>query len=113
MIGRAAIGYPFIFRRISHYLDTGEILPEQERGERLEDFFDYVALCRNYDMLSFNDLKLNAQWFIRGMDNVKKVRVEINKTQDIDSIIGIMRGLDNVFNFTKSMGPGSGFEPES
>jgi tRNA-dihydrouridine synthase B len=94
MIGRAAIGYPYIFRRISHYLDTGEILPEQERRDRSGDFFEYVALRRNYDMLSFNDLKLNAQWFTKGMENVKKVRMEINKMQDIDSIMGIMRGLD-------------------
>jgi tRNA-dihydrouridine synthase len=96
MIGRAAIGDPYIFRRISHYLDTGEILPEQERKDRFGDFFEYVALCRNYDMLSFNDLKLNAQWFTRGMENVKKVRVEINKTQDIDSIMGIMKGLEDI-----------------
>jgi hypothetical protein len=54
-----------------------------------------VALRRNYDILSFNDLKLNAQWFTRGMENVKKVRVEINKMQDIDSIMGIMMGLGN------------------
>jgi len=93
MIGRAAIGYPYIFRRISNYLDTGEILPEQEKCERLGDFFEYAESCKNYDMLSFNDLKLNAQWFTRGMENVKKVRVEINKTQDIDSIMGIMRRL--------------------
>jgi nifR3 family TIM-barrel protein len=95
MIGRAAIGNPYIFRRISHYLDTGEILPEQEKCERLGDFFDYVGSCKNYDLLSFNDLKLNAMWFTKGMDNVKKVRVEINKMQDIDSIMNIMRGLDD------------------
>jgi hypothetical protein len=33
-------------------------------------------------------------WFMKGMENVKKVRVEINKTLDIDSIMGVMRGLD-------------------
>jgi nifR3 family TIM-barrel protein len=95
MIGRAAIGNPYIFRRISHYLETGEILPEQEKSERLGDFFEYAESCKKYDMLSFNDLKLNAMWFMKGMDNVKKVRVEINKMQDIDSILGIMRGLDD------------------
>jgi tRNA-dihydrouridine synthase B len=93
MIGRGAIGNPYIFKRISHYLDTGEILPEQEKCERLGDFFEYAESCKKYDMLSFNDLKLNAMWFTKGMDNVKKVRVEINKMQDIGSIMGIMRGL--------------------
>ena len=93
MIGRAAIGNPFIFKKISHYLKTGEILPPQAKGERLADFFEYEQLCRNYEMLSFNDLKLNAQWFTRGMENVKKVRVKMNETRDIDSIMGIMSGL--------------------
>lgn len=93
MIGRAAIGNPFIFKKISHYLETGEILPPQAKGERLADFFEYAQLCRNYEMLSFNDLKLNAQWFIRGIENVKKVRVKINETRDIDSLMGIMSGL--------------------
>jgi nifR3 family TIM-barrel protein len=95
MIGRAAIGYPYIFRRISHYLDSGEISPEQEKCERLGDFFEYVASCQKFDMLSFNNLKLNAQWFTTGMENVKKVRVQINKMQDIDSIMGIMHELDD------------------
>lgn len=94
MIGRAAIGDPFIFRRISHYLDTGEILPQQDKRERLGDFFEYVGLCRNYDLFSFNDLKFKAQWFTKGMENVKKIRVEINKTQDIDSIMEIITRLE-------------------
>jgi tRNA-dihydrouridine synthase B len=93
MIGRGAIGNPFIFKKISHYLKTGEILPPQAKIERLEDFFEYVQLCRNYKMLSFNELKLNAQWFTRGMENVKKIRVKMNETRDIDSIMEIMGRL--------------------
>ena len=93
MIGRAAIGNPFIFKKISHYLETGEILPSQDMEEKLADFFKYTELCRNYDMLTYNDLKRNAQWFTKGMENVKRVRVKINKTADIDSIMRIMGGL--------------------
>jgi tRNA-dihydrouridine synthase B len=93
MIGRAAIGNPFIFRKISNYLKTGEILPPQETKERLADFFEYTQLCRNYQMLTFNDMKRNAQWFTKGMENVKQVRMKINKTVDMDSIMGIMNGL--------------------
>ncbi len=96
MIGRGAIGNPYIFKLISHYLETSEILPPRGKGETLEDFFEYVKLCRDHDILSFNDLKLNAQWFIKGMDNVKKVRVRINETKDIDSIMGIIHGLKDM-----------------
>jgi nifR3 family TIM-barrel protein len=93
MIGRAAIGNPFIFRKISHFLKNGEILPPQEKEKRLADFFEYMELCRKYDMLTYNDLMRNAQWFTKGMENVKQVRMKINKTEDIDSIIGILKDI--------------------
>ena len=93
MIGRAAIGNPHIFRRIEHYLDSGELLPSQSLSERLVDFFEYEALCRRYKMLDFNDLMAKAMWFTKGIKNSRLVRVEINKAKDIDSILGIMKGL--------------------
>lgn len=93
MIGRAAIGNPFIFRKVSHFLKTGETLPPQETEKRLADFFEYMELCRKYGMLSYNDLKRNAQWFTKGMENVKQVRVKIDKAEDIDSIIGILKDI--------------------
>ncbi|MGB8218444.1 MAG: tRNA-dihydrouridine synthase family protein [Candidatus Methanoperedens sp.] len=93
MIGRAAIGNPYIFRRLLHYLSTGELLPPQEIAERLRDFYEYTALCSKYEMLSLNDLKLNAQYFTKGIDNIKSVRIEINKANDIDSVMGIIGGL--------------------
>ncbi len=93
MIGRAAIGNPFIFRRISHYLSTGEVLPPQTVDERLRDFHEYTALSMKFGMLALNDLKLNAQWFTKGMDNIKSVRVEINRASDVDSVMGIIEGI--------------------
>ena len=93
MIGRAAIGNPHIFRRIEHYLDSGELLPSQSLSERLVDFFEYEALCRRYKMLVFNDLMAKAMWFTKGIKNSRLVRVEINKAKDIDSILGIMKSL--------------------
>ncbi len=93
MIGRAAIGNPFIFRKISHFLKTGEILPNQKIEEKLADFFEYMELCRKYGMLTYNDIKRNAQWFTKGMENVKPIRVKINQTEDIDSIIGILKEI--------------------
>src|ERR1700739_5010024 len=41
MIGRAAIGYPWIFREIKHYLNTKELLPSPTLEER-------IAVCRTH-----------------------------------------------------------------
>ena len=35
MIGRATIGYPWIFNEIKHYLKTGELLPPPDMAERV------------------------------------------------------------------------------
>lgn len=93
MIGRAAIGNPYIFRRISHYLDKGEILPERTFGEKLDDFIEYSCMCRKFGILTCNNLKQNAMWFTRGMENIKPVRMELNDAEDIESILGIIGGL--------------------
>ena len=92
MIGRAAIGNPYIFQRLSHYLIKGELLPPRTFEEQLDDFFEYARLCRKYDMLEYSDLKLKAQWFLKNRENIKSVREKINDAKDIDSIMGIMRG---------------------
>lgn len=36
MIGRAAIGNPWIFKQIHHYVETGELLPDPTYEERIE-----------------------------------------------------------------------------
>ncbi len=93
MIGRGAIGNPYIFSRLSHYLDKGEILPARTFEEQLDDFFAYEELCRKYDLLAYSDLKLKAHWFLKYKENIKQVREKINEAMNVDSIIGIMRAL--------------------
>lgn len=90
MIGRAAVGDPYIFRRISHYIETGEILPDRTFDERLDDFFEYARLCRRYEMLAYSDLKIKAQRFLKNRADIKSVRQRMNGAIDIDSIMEIM-----------------------
>ena len=94
MIGRAAMGNPYIFRRISYYLDEGNFPSPRVNGQ-LDDFFEYAALCQKYDMLAYSDLKLNAQWFTKCRENIKQVRIKINLAKDINSIMEIMGKLRN------------------
>ena len=90
MIGRAAIGNPYIFRRIGHYLETGEFLGPQDVNEQLDDFFEYMELAGKYDMLDYAGVKLHAKWFTRGMEGGRLLRTKINAAGDIDEVIGIM-----------------------
>jgi nifR3 family TIM-barrel protein len=93
MIGRAVIGAPFLFRRISHYLDKGELLPPGTFGETVDDLLEYCELSRKFGLLTYSDFKLKCQWFIRGGEYVRTVRKKINDAKDLESVIGIVRDL--------------------
>jgi tRNA-dihydrouridine synthase B len=42
MIGRGAIGNPWIFKRVKHYINTGEILPEPDIEERISVCLEHL-----------------------------------------------------------------------
>jgi len=44
-------------------------------------------------MLEFRDYAAKAQWFTKGMKNIRSIRVEMNDAKDIDSIRRIMERL--------------------
>jgi len=93
MIGRAAIGNPYIFRQIGHYLETGEFLRSWDVNEQLDDFFEYMELAGKYDMLDYAGVKLHAKWFTRGIEGGRLLRTKINMARDINELIGIMGGF--------------------
>ena len=43
MIGRAAIGNPFVFKAINTFLESGEVIV-QSKDDRIKDFFEYIAV---------------------------------------------------------------------
>ena len=44
MVGRGALGRPWVFKQIAHYLRTGENLPEPTRAERAEIALKHARL---------------------------------------------------------------------
>jgi tRNA-dihydrouridine synthase B len=93
MIGRAAIGNPYIFKRIGHHLETGEFIGPQAVNEQLDDFFKYVELAEKYDKFDYAGIKLHAKWFTRGMEGGRLLRTKINAAEDIDEVTDIMGGF--------------------
>lgn len=93
MIGRAAIGNPYIFSRIRHFLSTGEYLntdPQSKQNQQIEDFETYLALLKEFDLLSSINLKTHAQWFTKGLSGSRNIRQKINGLKDPDSIISVI-----------------------
>jgi tRNA-dihydrouridine synthase B len=94
MIGRGAIGNPFIFKKINNYLKTGKII-EQAKSEKIADYFEYINLTKEHDIFSIKDAKLKAQEFTKGISGSSKLRRELNNVKNWDEIERLMREMMN------------------
>ena len=93
MIGRAAMGNPFIFKKIKHYLETGEKLEAEKQSRRLEDFDTYISLLEEHDLLSSINLRMHAHWFTKGLRGSRQIREKINGLEDGKAVTELIRSF--------------------
>ncbi len=88
MIGRGAMGNPFLFRQINEYLSTGSYSYCQPKT-RLEIFDKYVEYALNYK-IKFSSIKQQAMRFTKGLADGTKIRPKIMLARTIDELKTIM-----------------------
>ncbi|MBU3735471.1 MAG: tRNA dihydrouridine synthase DusB [Methylobacterium sp.] len=83
MIGRAAQGRPWIFREISHYLETGEHLPPPEVGEIHRVLLGHLhALYAFYgELTGVRVARKHISWYTRGLVGSAHFRHAMNQLQ--------------------------------
>lgn len=85
MIGRAAIGNPFIFRQILNYLKTGRE-EEISSRERIESFLEYLDLSKKYKCENVAQIKYLGANFIKGFPGAASFREKLMKLHKIKEI---------------------------
>jgi tRNA-dihydrouridine synthase B len=84
MIGRAAMGRPWIFREIGHFLATGEELPPppvaQVRTWLLEHLHDHYGLYGEYT--GVRSARKHIGWALAGLPGGEAFRAEMNRIDD-------------------------------
>jgi nifR3 family TIM-barrel protein len=88
MIGRGAMGNPFLFEQINDYLKTNSY-NEYSFKDRLDSFFDYLHLTNQYK-IKFANIKGQAMRFTKGMRGGSKLRSQITITKNIEELEKIM-----------------------
>ena len=84
MIGRGAMGNPFLFEQINDYLKTNTY-KEYSFKDRLDSFFDYLHLTDQYK-IKFANLKSQAMRFTKGMNGGSKLRAKITVSTNIEEL---------------------------
>ena len=88
MIGRGAMGNPFLFEQINDYLKTNSY-KEYSFKDRLDSFFDYLHLTNQYK-IKFANIKGQAMRFTKGMKGGSKLRSKITLSKNIHELEKIM-----------------------
>lgn len=88
MIGRGAMGNPFLFEQINDYLKTNSY-QEYSFKDRLDSFFEYLHLTNKYK-IKFANIKGQAMRFTKGMKGGSKLRSKITLSKNIEELEKIM-----------------------
>ena len=88
MIGRGAMGNPFLFEQINDYLKTNSY-KEYSFKDRLDSFFDYLHLTSQYK-IKFANIKGQAMRFTKGIKGGSKLRSKITLSKNIEELEKIM-----------------------
>jgi len=88
MIGRGAMGNPFIFEQINDYLKYG-VYKNYNFSDRLESFLDYVSETSKYK-IKFVNIKEQAIRFTKGTVGGSVLRKRLTATRDIDELKKIL-----------------------
>jgi tRNA-dihydrouridine synthase len=92
MIGRAAIGYPWIFREVKHFLATGQHLAPPTLEER-------VAMCRMHFEKSLEwkgpkagifEMRRHYAHYFRGLEGAKQWRTRLVDAENGEQVYAIL-----------------------
>lgn len=92
MVGRASIGYPWIFREIKHFLATGGQLPPPALEERVEACREHVVRSVQWKGAKLGILEMRRHYanYFRGYPNVKPVRMQLVTAETLDAVLEIL-----------------------
>ncbi|ALC87073.1 tRNA-dihydrouridine synthase [Bacillus sp. FJAT-22090] len=93
MIGRAALGDPWMIYRTVEYLETGELKPEPTVEEKIEVcllHFDRLTALKG-EGIAVREMRKHASWYLKGIRGNGKARNMINQTESAQELKDYLR----------------------
>ncbi|MGB1217893.1 MAG: tRNA dihydrouridine synthase DusB, partial [Saprospiraceae bacterium] len=100
MIGRASIGYPWIFREIKHYFETGEILAPPTVEERVAAAKKHLKFSLEWkgNRVGVVEMRRHYTNYFRGFRNIKPYRSKLVTEYDPEILFQIMDEIQDVYS---------------
>ncbi|TVR43106.1 MAG: tRNA dihydrouridine synthase DusB [Bacteroidia bacterium] len=97
MIGRAATGYPWIFREVRHYLDTGKLLPPPSLKERLTVCRRHVDMSVEWkgERTAIFEMRKHYGSYFRGLPNFKPFRMRLVNAGSREELEEVLQAVED------------------
>lgn len=99
MIGRASIGYPWIFKEIKHYMNTGEILPAPSMDERVDVAKRHLKFSLEWkgERQGIYEMRRHYTNYFRGIPNFKPFRTQLVESEDPQFLFDLLDEIGHTF----------------
>ena len=89
MIGRGTFGNPWIFKKISHFLETGKKLPEISITQKFETLKKHISLEleEKPEIVAIRELRKPISWYTKGLKNSSEFRDKINQIDNVSELL--------------------------
>ena len=99
MIGRAAIGHPFIFEEVKHYFATGEILAAPSIEQKVDVAIDHLTNSIKWkgEKLGILEMRRHYSNYLKGISHVKEIKNKIISSlelQEILELLDVVKGME-------------------
>ncbi|SHG02026.1 tRNA-U20-dihydrouridine synthase [Fodinibius roseus] len=92
MIGRGAIGNPWIFERSHHYIETGELLPEPTVEDRIDLCCEQLrrSVRHHGEHYGVIIMKKHYAQYLKGVRNSRQLRAAIMEEKEMQPILDLL-----------------------
>lgn len=107
MIGRASIGYPWIFNEIKHYFKTGTYLPKPNIDQRIEVCIKHLDFSIRWKGTKLGIIEMRRHYtnYFKGLDHFKDYRMRLVTSDSLEDIYSTLEEVRAHYNLSEhSMG---------
>lgn len=95
MIGRGALGNPWVFREIDAYLKDGTILDKPTHQEIKEMIINHLeSLCElKGEHIGVLEMRSHGPWYLKGIEHASTLRKQLSQAKTKDEVIGFVNAF--------------------
>ena len=92
MVARGAKGNPWLFGRINHYLDTGEVLPGPSMAEIKAMILRHGRMLVQFkgEGVAMREMRGHMAWYTKGLPHSATLRNEINQVETLEGFVELL-----------------------